>query len=151
MREIPGDHQIKKPFWHYDHTVFIKASPADVWPWLIQMGNGRAGWYSHDWIDNLGKKSFEYLDPQLQNIKLGEKISVFEVADFETNQYLTLSLSSGCNMTWLLEPTDGGCNMITRLRVRGPKLLLSATLGPAHFIMQEKQNIEIKRRVEEFK
>ncbi|MGZ3519247.1 MAG: alpha/beta fold hydrolase, partial [Vulcanimicrobiaceae bacterium] len=36
-------------------AVTIKAPPAKVWPWLVQMGYRRAGWYSWDYLDNFGR------------------------------------------------------------------------------------------------
>ncbi len=42
MQPIPGDHLKERPFWHVDHKTLLNASAADIWPWLVQMGNGRA-------------------------------------------------------------------------------------------------------------
>ena len=145
---IPGDEVFKEPVWTVDQSVSLRATPAEVWPWLAQMGDGRAGWYSYDWIDNWGKKSFETIDRQLQDLSVGQKISIFKLTDFKEPEYLTLTFSENANMTWFLKNLEEGCELITRLRVRGPKWLLSCTLGPGHFIMQRKQFIEIKKRVE---
>ena len=148
MRPVPGDQSLEPPFWYVDHVVNINSKPESIWPWLAQMGNSRAGWYSYDWIDNFGKPSFRHIEPRLQGLQRGQKISVFRVEDFELNRFLTLKLSDGCNMTWQLEPIGEYTNLITRLRVRGPKILCSLLVGPAHGFMQRKQNREIKERVE---
>src|SRR4029450_10407168 len=45
------------------------AAPAEkVWPWLVQLGYGRAGWYSYDWIDNDGRPSADRIIPGLQRL-----------------------------------------------------------------------------------
>ena len=40
-------------------SITISAPPQDVFPWIRQMGFGRAGWYSYDWLDNLGRKRLQ--------------------------------------------------------------------------------------------
>jgi hypothetical protein len=47
-------------------------SPESVWPWLVQMGSGRAGWYSYDWIDNDGHPSATEIIPEFQRIAPGD-------------------------------------------------------------------------------
>jgi hypothetical protein len=54
------------------HAVTIAASPESVWPWLVQMGSGRAGWYSYDWIDNDGHPSATEIIPEFQRIAPGD-------------------------------------------------------------------------------
>ncbi|MCJ8275673.1 MAG: hypothetical protein HRT44_04360 [Bdellovibrionales bacterium] len=150
MKQRPyynGDDQYSEKDWFYDDQIFIPATPQDIWPWIVQMGNNRAGWYSYDWLDNLGQKSFEYIDPNLQKVELGQKIAVFTVQDFKKDEYLTLKFSEICNMTWILKKDIDGTQLITRLRVKGPKWLLGLTLGPGHLFMQKKQFKEIKNRV----
>src|SRR6266536_345088 len=60
--ELPGDELILSPRKIITHTITIKAPSEIVWPWLVQLGASRAGWYSYDRIDNGGtpsaKKSF---------------------------------------------------------------------------------------------
>jgi hypothetical protein len=45
-KKLPGDELLPHPKWGYTHAVTIKASAAEVWPWLVQMGQGRGGFYS---------------------------------------------------------------------------------------------------------
>ncbi len=52
-RAMPGDDEVKHPLMVGTRAVTIQARPDDIWPWLVQIGTGRAGWYSYDWIENL--------------------------------------------------------------------------------------------------
>jgi hypothetical protein len=147
-KNIPGDQQVSDPYWFLDDSVVVKCSRAELWPWLVQMGNGRAGWYSYDWLDNLGKKSFDYIDSSLQDVEPGLTIPMFTFEEIEKDRYLTLKVSSNANMTYLLEDHPEGCLLTSRIRVKGPKWLLSMSLGPAHVFMQNKQFKELKKRCE---
>jgi hypothetical protein len=49
----PGDELIPNPTTAYPRAVTVHASPVDIWPWLVQLGQGKAGLYSYDWLDNL--------------------------------------------------------------------------------------------------
>lgn len=44
-RALPGDGLVPLPMWEATRTVTIDAAPAEVWPWVAQMGYGRGGWY----------------------------------------------------------------------------------------------------------
>lgn len=54
------------------HAITINAPPEGVWPWIVQMGSGRAGWYSYDRIDNGGAPSARQIIPELQHIAVGD-------------------------------------------------------------------------------
>ena len=56
-RTLPGDELVPFPRKIVTHSITINAPTEDVWPWLVQLGAGRAGWYSYDRIDNGGKPS----------------------------------------------------------------------------------------------
>ena len=56
-RPLPGDALVPEPVFASTHAITIAAPPAQVWPWIAQMGAGRAGWYSWDAIDNGGTPS----------------------------------------------------------------------------------------------
>jgi hypothetical protein len=75
----------------------IDASPAAVWPWLVQMGCDRAGWYSWDRLDNGGRPSAERIHPEWQEIAVGDRLASlpngsawFEVAALEPCHFLGL-------------------------------------------------------------
>ncbi len=55
-------------------SIEIATSPDRVWPWLAQMGSGRAGWYSWDLIDNLGRRSATELHPEWMVQQAGDRI-----------------------------------------------------------------------------
>src|SRR5215831_18016805 len=50
---LPGDDLVSKPKILATHAITIQGSAAEVWPWLVQIGQGRAGFYSYEWIENL--------------------------------------------------------------------------------------------------
>ena len=56
---LPGDDLIPLPVGSVNHAITIRRPPREVWPWLAQMGSGRAGWYAYDFIDNGGQHSAE--------------------------------------------------------------------------------------------
>ena len=58
-RPLPGDEVIPHPIGSQTHAITIDMPPDQVWPWLVQMGCGRAGWYSYDLLDNGGRPSKE--------------------------------------------------------------------------------------------
>ena len=57
---------------HFSVTPDIAAPPERVWPWRVQMGAGRAGWYSYDRIDNGGRPSADRIVPELQRLAVGD-------------------------------------------------------------------------------
>jgi hypothetical protein len=68
---LPGDDLIPEPSHIETRGVTIAAPLAKVWPWLVQMGFGRAGWYSYDVLDNKGG-SAEGILPEFQTLKAGD-------------------------------------------------------------------------------
>jgi protein-S-isoprenylcysteine O-methyltransferase Ste14 len=165
---LPGDDLIPQPIGSVNHAITIRRPPHDVWPWLVQMGSGRAGWYAYDFIDNGGYRSAERILPEYQSIEAGSIFpalpgvkDVFVVARCDPGHSLVLSwrLPNGqYQTTWafVLEPTQPGQ---TRLIVRGrvaagyrpyglPEWLAIPTGRLAHFIMQRKQLLGIARRAE---
>jgi hypothetical protein len=69
--EIPGDELVVNASAVETRGVTIDAEPHDIWPWLVQMGFGRAGWYSYDALDMKGASAHEVL-PAFQHIAPGE-------------------------------------------------------------------------------
>lgn len=78
----------------------IEAPPSAVWPWLVQMGTDRAGWYSWDRLDNFGRQSATRIHPEWQEISLGSRFAAlpdggewWEVAALEPGRFLALRMS----------------------------------------------------------
>jgi uncharacterized protein YndB with AHSA1/START domain len=127
-RAMPADNLVLDPVGTVTHAITIDAPPERVWPWLVQMGADRAGWYSYDWIDNGGQPSAKSILPEYQQIAPGDVLpaipgftDAFRVAAVEPPRHLVLTApeaSGGNQVSWefLLEPRDPGC---TRLIVRG--------------------------------
>ena len=62
-RSLPGDEIVKHPSFNATRAVTIQARPENIWPWLLQIGSRRAGWYSLDFIDNAGIASSDQVIP----------------------------------------------------------------------------------------
>jgi hypothetical protein len=62
-RPMAGDEVCPRPQLNATRAVTIAARPGEVWPWLVQWGWNRAGFYSYDLLDNLGRRSAQELLP----------------------------------------------------------------------------------------
>jgi hypothetical protein len=72
-----GDDIVPEPRCSSTRAVEIAADPDDVWPWLAQLGQGRGGLYSYEWLENLFGCDIHNLDhvaPELQGIAPGDHI-----------------------------------------------------------------------------
>jgi hypothetical protein len=162
---LPGDDTLASPNYGAMLAVTIDATPEYIWPWLLQMGKGRGGLYSYDWVDRL----FGYLDgpsaevilPQFQHLRVGDVVPVgtpdgcpvvavcpYEalVLGGETDQFAWV---------WQLVMTPVSrhrTRLISRSRGRVPRtikaMLLMLALEPAAFIMTRKMLLGIQRRAE---
>lgn len=145
------------------HATTIDAPPEDVWPWLLQMGCQRAGWYSWDVLDNAGKPSADHIIPELQNLAVGDVLPArptgadgFKVLRIVPERALVLGgIAPSWQGTWafVLEPlTSGKTRLITRYRAAYPPSARMAMLLPVlktvHAVMERKQLRTIKQRAE---
>jgi hypothetical protein len=71
---MPGDDACPRPHLNATRAVTIAARPQDVWPWLVQWGWNRAGFYSYDLLDNLGRRSARSILPQFQHLRAGDLV-----------------------------------------------------------------------------
>lgn len=71
---LPGDELVPDPSWVTDFAVDIEAAPGEVWPWLVQIGYGRAGWYTWFPLDNNGLPSADDIIAELQTLAVGDVI-----------------------------------------------------------------------------
>ncbi|HWP95634.1 MAG TPA: SRPBCC family protein [Syntrophomonadaceae bacterium] len=165
-KSMPGDELIAEPRSTITRAITIEASPAEVWPWLIQMGYGRAGWYNYDWINRLlgaadyvdGHHSATRIVPELQHLEVGDKVLVasgaeLTVTDVEQNNLLSLFTEVNLFTTsWVYTLNESG-NETSRLIVRHRGMykgfLIHFIFTAGSLIQERKHLLGIKRRAEE--
>jgi hypothetical protein len=93
----PGDELIPDADHWTTMATTLPTLPERVWPWLVQMGVGRGGWYSWDWLDNNGQPSADRIVAQWQQLEQGQRLnsmpggrSWMSVAVLEPNRTLVL-------------------------------------------------------------
>src|SRR5215469_370294 len=70
--EMPGDRLLPRAQYRCTRAITIGASPEDVWPWLVQVGCLRGGWYADDLLDNFARPSVRRIVPELQDLRVGQ-------------------------------------------------------------------------------
>ena len=155
-RAMPGDDLLPDAA-TTTRAITIAAPPEQVWPWLVQLGYGRAGWYSYDWIDNNGQPSADRIIPELQQLRVGDQILMLpgmgpRVRELQPNRYFVAGDQKGGIWCLALSPAVGGCRLVSRWRVDWPLtpatafwILLS---DPGAFIMERKMLKGIRFRAE---
>jgi hypothetical protein len=162
-RPLPGDDLLDAADIVATRAIGIEAPPSAIWPWLVQMGPGRAGAYTYDWIENLfglNMHSAEQIHAEWQNLKVGDVLRSredrpgmrVEILDPER----TLSNRSEAGdwvWTFVLVPEDGTTRLISRNRIvlkvaAAGQRLGSLVMEPGSLIMERKMLLGIKRRAE---
>jgi hypothetical protein len=169
---LPGDALVPHHDLSSTNAITIHAPVAGVWPWLVQIGQGRGGFYSYTWLENLlgcHMHNADRIVPELQALRPGDYLRLHpkgvpvRVAEVLPEEALVLaapwSEHGGASGVWsfTLRPID---ERTTRLIVRnravyqpnlgvmGNVLMWHVLFEPAHFIMQRKMMYEIKRLAE---
>jgi hypothetical protein len=161
-RQMPGDEIVHLPVFNATRAVTVNARPEEIWPWLVQIGFGRAGWYSYDLLDNFGRHSSEQILPEYQHLEPGDLIPLgpgggMHVKDFSPNQWMIWwdRKRKSTSWVWGLYPVDGKqTRLITRVRNDYRSSLSNFVFGllliePADFPMMRKCMLGIKRRAEQ--
>ncbi len=159
-RAMPGDDICDSPQLDSTRAVSVQATPEQIWPWIVQVGRGRAGWYSYDFIDNGGRHSSETILPEWQNLGVGDYIPTgmgdgFKVVSVEPNQFLAVAMGRRGSWTIGLYPNGSETRLVSRIRVRWnlrrPKdAVMAAVVDPGDFVMMRKMMLGIKRRAEAY-
>ena len=126
QKTLPGD-ELKSAYGYRPistRAITIDAPPEAVWPWLVQMGSGRAGFYTHEWVERLlfityaDGHSATRIHPEWQELHVGDKVPY---SRFNTVE-VTLVDPPRCLIAgeWLvLEPLEGGARTRLIARTRG--------------------------------
>jgi hypothetical protein len=160
-RAMPGDDVVKHATFNATRAVTIQARPEEIWPWVVQIGVNRAGWYSYDWIDNLGRPSAERIIPELQHVAVGDLIPIspvgtfgLRVKEFAPNRWMLWWDTKGnTSWYWGLYPLDAhATRLITRMRLRylwlSPAILYDVLADVGDIVMMRKCLLGIKQRSE---
>ena len=163
VRGLPGDDMLADARAELTHAITIDAPPRDVWPWLVQMGCQRAGWYSWDALDNAGVRSADRIIPELQDLAVGDVLPMrptgdagFTVLRIEPERALVLgNAAPQWEGTWafVLEPIGPDrTRLVTRYRAAYPPSIRMALFRPwmaaVHTVMERKQLRTIKHHAE---
>lgn len=148
---LPGDDLVPRADLQTTRAIGIDVAPTAVWPWLVQMGQGRGGLYTYEWVENLlGAKihNLDRLDPDLEQLEVGDRIRLtpevylgripgqsYEVKEIVPDHALVLlqRLPTGGLTSWSFILRPGGATR-TRLIVRGRR---SAAASPAEGIARQ--------------
>ena len=170
VRPLPGDGLVAPP---NDTSTFARTvgAPADdVWPWLVQMGQERGGFYSYAWAENLfglGIRNVDRVVPEWQDRDVGDAVRLaetdrwgnaeLEVKRLDPGRALVLG-TPGDDVAWswafVVEPyADGASRLYVRSRVARPSslsALLAArlVLEPVAAFMTQKTVRGIAARAE---
>ena len=150
-RGMPGDDLIPDAA-STTRAISIAAPPEQVWPWLVQLGYGRGGWYSYDWIDNDGQPSADHILPELQQLQVGDQILMLpdmgpRVREVEPNRYLVDWPLTPATAFWILL-SDPGAFIMERKMLKGIRSRAEATAQDQdrHLLQDETRNSTAKIR-----
>lgn len=169
---LPGEDIIADPAWEYTHAISIDAPRQDVWPWLVQLGQGRGGFYSFERLENLVGCKITNADtvlPEHQTLDIGDEIRLhptspaLHVAILEPWRSLVLRgapadrSAATTDSLWAFHLLDDGptrCRLVERGKtVRGASLtdwlfFSPVLIEPIGFVMSREMLLGIKERAE---
>ena len=175
---LPGDDLIANPKWQYTQAITIGVPAEKVWTWLVQIGQGRGGFYSYQALENLVGchiRNADRIIPEFQHLELGENVLLHPkvlypvalvepgraiVLHYDTRTGLTLSHGTKpvdyFESTWLffLNPGDGNSTrLISRYRIdynlsMRNKISYGYFVEPVSSTMQQQMLRGIKKRAE---
>ena len=172
---LPGDELTPNPYSQVTHAITINAPAREIYPWLVQIGQGRGGFYSYDWLENLfGLRihNARRILPEFQQLKVGDFVRAahtdwlggrlrdsagWRVEMVEPNRAVVLRGAIPADegtWTFVLNPID---ERTTRLIIRARSAMKPSLLGsslmfligePTHFIMERKMLLNLKENAE---
>lgn len=162
-RAMPGDADVPAPSFAATRGVTVHAPPQAIYPWIVQIGITRAGWYSYDLLDNLGRPSAQQLLPEHQEIYAGQLIPMSPdgkygvyVKAYQENEWILWNDQEG-DTTWfwgLYPEGENRTRLVTRVRMKyhwnSPAALFNLLVEFGDLPMMRKCLLGIKERAEKF-
>ena len=155
---LPSDDLVSNPTFNATRAITIAASPEAVWPWIVQMGLTRAGWYSYDLLDNLGRPSARRILPEFQDLQPADIVPMspdgkqgMKVHSINAPQSMVWGEPGGTTWAWQLdEAGPGSTRLITRVRSRyrwlSPSIAFSVLVEFGDIWMMRKMLLNLKER-----
>ena len=166
---LPGDHLIADPDLTATRAITVGAPAGQVWPWIAQLGQGRGGFYSYDFLENLvgcDIHSADRIVPEWQDAGVGDEIKLapqvgLVVALVERGRSLVLrggvpmgNTPPPYDFTWafvLRDEPSGATRLLVRERyayTRPWARLLAELVEVVSFVMSQKMLRGIRDRAE---
>jgi len=170
---LPGDELMRQPVLQSTEGVSIELSAAEVWPWLVQMGQDRGGLYGYELLENsfgLQHRNADRIHPEWQHLEAGDVVQLaprgwlgvrdgiaLKVAEVTEDEAIVLHVAPP-GLPWetvwsfhLLPHWDDRCRLLVRTRVglRHPgEVLLAELAGPVTALMTRGMLLGIRRRAQ---
>jgi hypothetical protein len=161
---LPGDDPALGPSSHFTRAITIEAPPSSVWPWIVQIGQDRAGFYSYTWLENLTGADIHNADtvrPEWQALTLGDRVplarpdllggSLSSVSHTDIVALEHERMIANIPGRFVLLPVGGRATRLLfreSLRSQGPALSRWLAWDPMHFVMVQRMLRGIKERAE---
>jgi len=140
---LPGDDVVARPTVEATRAVTITAPPEGVWPWIVQIGYGRAGFYSYAPVERAlglhGLHNTGAILPEFQHLAVGDAVpqtpaAGWTVRALDAPRSMVWAADDMYSWAWALQPLDGGwTRLIVRTRIRYPR----TALWTVFFVLQE--------------
>jgi hypothetical protein len=168
---LPGDELLPRPDLQATRAISIEATPADVWPWIAQLGQNRGGFHSYDWLENLVGVDIRTIDrivPDLRIRAVGDAVNLapevaLSVVALEEERHLVLrgavapdgtGAGAPYDFTWafvLMPRSDGSTRLVVRERYAYLTAWAAALVEPVEMVsllMTERMLRGIRDRAE---
>jgi hypothetical protein len=151
---LPGDDIVPVARYQATRAITVEAPINEVWPWVVQMGQDRAGLYSYECLENLFGCDIHNGDrivPEWQERRVGDPFPLhpdlaLEVARVDAPTALVLRAPDGsASWAFVLHEHEGdGTRVVVRFRASAR----SFGLAPVHFVMERRMLLGLKERAE---
>jgi hypothetical protein len=162
---LPGDELVPAPRIGYTRAISIDASPEQIYPWIVQIGAGKGGWYSYDWFETnvlrCQNTNADRIHKEWQGLGIGDKVKMcpdenmppaYVVAGMDPDQAIVLGHQEDDKWVeaWqfvLIPQEDGSTRLVIRSRSSAEGWFWDV-IRPGEFFMMHGMMLGIKERAE---